>query len=218
MKNQRIFHAFLGALLVATFLGSYSLAQDKKAAKPSAKAIPAGTIKTLRDRQKVLMADVEKIASAAKDIVEIRQQRATGLYVMNDFELKMERTGKKDFHIFMERYRNDTLETLALLDKVLDKQAFVDPLRGVFGKHLEDRIEILWDDFDLEAVVEELETGFDVTVEIEGDYDEGHTINFEGKMTLLAALLQIENLFDVRMRVEGKKLIYVVPDRELTEK
>lgn len=225
MRNQRVlprmlpalFPALFGALFIAMFVGGYTVAQDAKKNKeePKAKVIPANTIKTLRDRHNRLMLDVEKIEMAAKHIVEIREMRESGLYVLNDYEIKMEKTGKKDFHIFMERYRNDTLETLTLLDKVLNKQAFVDPLTVVFGDHLNDRVEIYWEDFDLEDVIEELETEYKVSVDIEGKFDEGHTISFEGSMTLLAALLQIENLFDVRMRVDGKKLIYVIPDREL---
>jgi hypothetical protein len=214
MFGARMFAALFGAVLIATFLGGYSLAQDAGKDKPAEKAIPADTVKKLRDRHKTLMVDVEKIEMAAKHIVEIREQRATGLYIINEYELKMERTGKKDFHIFMERYRNDTLNTLALLDSALGKQAYVDPLVTVFGERLQDRVTIVWEEWDLEDVIEELETQYDVSVEMEGSFDEGHTISFEGEMTLLAALLQIENLFDVRMRVDGEKLVYVIPERE----
>jgi len=173
---------------------------------------PTAIVEKLRTRQAKLMEDVDKIQRAAADWTEIQQMRATGEFVLNRWELKMEKEGRMDFHIFMERYRNDTLETLAVLDRLLGKEAYVDPLRHVFGDSLEERLDIAWNDVNLQDVVDWLGERFKAQVGIDGLPEEGLTITFRGNMTLLAAVLQIENLFGVRMRVEGKKLYYVVPD------
>ncbi|MHC4939850.1 MAG: hypothetical protein ACYTHK_12840 [Planctomycetota bacterium] len=172
----------------------------------------------LRKRHTKLMEDVTKIQKAGKDFLEIQAMRATGKYVLNRYELKMEKDGRMDFHIFMERYRNDTLETLALLDKLLGKQAYIDPLRKVFGDRLDEQVEIDWDGVNLQDIVDSLADQFNAEIDIDGFPEDGLTINFKGKMTLLAAVLQIENLFDVRMRVEGKKLWFEIPDREVAPK
>ena len=195
------------AVLVAAFAGGRALAKPKLA--------PADIAAELRKRHTKLMEDVTKIERAGSDFLEIQEMRATGKYVLNEWELKMEKSGRVDFHIFMERYRNDTLETLTLIEKFLGKEAYVDPLRRVFGEKLETPLEIAWDDVGLEDVIDELKDRFNADIDIDGDIEMGLTINFEGEMTLLAAVLQIENLFDVRIRVEGKKLWFVVPDREV---
>ena len=179
---------------------------------------PIEIAKLLRKRHVKLMEDVTKIQKAGKDFLEIQAMRATGKYVLNRYELKMEKDGRMDFHIFMERYRNDTLETLALLDKLLGKQAYIDPLRRVFGDRLDEQVEIDWDGENLQDIVDSLAEEFRADIDIDGFPEDGLTINFKGKMTLLAAILQIENLFDVRIRVEGKKLWFEIPDREVAPK
>ena len=191
-------------LLVAAFAIGHAVAKNP----------PPPLADTLTKRHDVLMKDLQKIRMAAKHIVDIQETRRKG-FELSDYEAKMERDGRKDFHIFMERYRNDTLETLTIIERALGVEKFVDPLYAVFGKSLKDRVEINWSDKNLEDVVDEFQANYKVEIEIEGDFDEGHTIEFEGQMTLLSALLQVENLFDVRMRIEGKKLIYVVPERDL---
>ena len=200
------------ACLALAFGAGRALAQSKS--KPSGVAVA----EILRKRHTKLMEDVAKIEKAGKDFLEIQAMRETGKYVLNRYELKMEKEGRMDFHIFMERYRNDTMETLDLLDRLLGKQAYVDPLEKVFGERLDDQLEINWNDVNLQDVVDELAGQFNARVEIDGFPEEGLTISFRGKMTLLAAVLQIENLFDVRMRIEGKTLWFEVPDREVAPK
>lgn len=169
-------------------------------------------VKTLRTRHDKLMSDVRKIDRAGKDFVEIQEMRATGEYVLNEHELKMEKSGRKDFHIFMERYRNDTLETLALLEKLLGKEAYVDPLRKVFGDRLDTQLEVAWEDVTLDEVAEELADRFKAKVDVDGHSDMNLMISFEGKMTLLAVILQVETLFECETRVEGDKLFFVVDE------
>jgi len=207
-------NAALSALLLPCLLAGAFLAGRAIAAKNKKKPTPTEIVETLTKRHAKLMEDVEKIQKAGKDWTEIQEMRATGKYVLNRYEKKMEKDGKMDFHIFMERYRNDTLETLALLDRLLGKEAYVDPLRAVFGDALDDRLDIDWENVNLESVAGTLSRQFDAKVEIDGLPEEGLTINFRGNMTLLAAVLQIENLFDVRIRVDGDKLYFVIPERE----
>ena len=66
----------------------------------------------------------------------------------------------------------------------------------------------------IEDVIEEIEAAFPAKIATRGEFEMGLTISFSGKMTLLAALLQIENLFDARMEVEGDKLWFVALERE----
>jgi hypothetical protein len=201
--------ALLACLVTAAFIAGHALAA-KHRKKPS----PVEIVATLRKRHAKLMEDVAKIEKAGKDWTEIQEMRATGEYVLNRYEKKMEKDGKMDFHIFMERYRNDTLETLALLDRLLGKEAYVDPLRKVFGDALEKRLDIDWENVNIDDVTHWLSENFDAEVAVDGIPEQGLTISFRGNMTLLAAVLQIENLFDVRMRVEGEKLWFVIPDKE----
>ncbi|MHC4410930.1 MAG: hypothetical protein ACYS0F_18230 [Planctomycetota bacterium] len=201
--------ALLACLAVAFSVG--------RAAAQSGKD-PASVAGVLRKRHTKLMEDVTKIQQAGKDFLEIQAMRETGKYVLNRFELKMEKQGRMDFHIFMERYRNDTLETLDLLDQLLGKQAYIDPLRKVFGDRLDEQIEVDWDGENLQDVVDGLADQFNAEIDIDGFPEEGLTIDFRGKMTLLAAVLQVENLFDVTMRIEGKKLFFVVPDTRVAPK
>jgi hypothetical protein len=138
--------------------------------------------------------------------------RKSGEFVLNKYELKMEKEGKQDFHIFMERYRNDTLDTLVILDRIVGKRAYVDPLRAIFGDKLDETVEVAWVDMQVEDIAAELARAFRVRIEVRGQFEHEKSISFNGRMTVLAALLQIETLFDVDLAVEGDTLWLVVPE------
>ena len=171
-------------------------------------------IALLKKRQAKLYEDIRKIERAAKDWTEIQAMRKSGEFVLNKFELKMEKEGKQDFHIFMERYRNDTLDTLVILDRIVGKQAYVDPLRRVFGDKLDETVEVAWVDMQVHDIADELSRAFKVKIEVEGQFDNEKSISFNGRMTVLAALLQLETLFDVDLRVDEDTLVLVVPEQK----
>ena len=150
------------AAALAFVLGS-ALAEDEAA--PSAEIV-----KELRSRQAMLVKDLEKIEQAAKDVREMRETRDAGIYTLNAEEKKLERSARMDLHIFMERARNDTLETLALLDRVLKTQDYVDPLERVFGaKALKEVVAVRWDSEDLDTVIGELSAAYRVRINIGGE-------------------------------------------------
>jgi len=206
MRTRALLLLVLATLSGTAFVAGRSLADIEDKQKQ------AGTIALLKKRQAKLYEDIKKIERAAKDWTEIQAMRKTGDFVLNKYELKMEKSGKQDFHIFMERFRNDTLDTLAILDRIVKKEAYVDPLRSVFGDKLAEIVEIEWVDMSIEDIADELVGNFRVKIGIQGEFEHQKSISFNGKMTVLAALLQLETLFDIDLRVEGDKLWLVVPD------
>jgi len=166
-------------------------------------------LKELRERQKMLFSDLDKIDKAAKDVVEIREMRESGKYVLNSEERKMEKQGRSDFHIFMERYRNDTLETLRIFDRVLQKEDYVDPLQRTFGKALEEIVTVNWDERELEDVIADLEAGYGVKLNVSGDIEYRKTLSLRGEMSLLSILLYIENVFDAKLVLKEGSLWFV---------
>jgi hypothetical protein len=173
---------------------------------------PATVAKKLERKQRVLFKDLKKIESASKDIVELRKLRESGEFVLNDEEKKLEKQARKDFHIFMERIRNNTLEVLAILDLELGKEAYVDPLRRVFGKSLYKSIEVSWDEAGLDEVLDDIKEGYGVQIFIKGDVDIRRTMSLKGEMTLLAVLLQCENVFDAKVEMKDGHLWFVKVD------
>ena len=194
----------------AAFLVGSGLAQESR---PSPAAIAA----QLYQRQKDLFADLTKVEKAGKDIQELREMRESGKYVLNEEERKLEKQARMDFHIFMERIRNNTLEVLAIYDRELGKEAYIDPLRKVFGKSLYQTVDVNWDEQDLEQIVDELNDGYGTKMYIKGDIDIRRTMSLRGEMTLLSILLQIENVFDAKLIRKNGDLWFVrvdVPDSE----
>lgn len=177
-------------LAAAAFLAGHGVAADDD---------PATITRILMRRQKRLYGDIEKIQKAVGDVLEIRAMREGGDYVLNDEEKRMERQGRLDFHIFMERYRNDTLRVLAILDRALGKERYVDPLRRKFGKKLDQIVAVNWHETSLEEIVDELVGAYGVDMYVRGDVDIRRTISMHGEMSLLAILLQIENVFDCKL-------------------
>ena len=70
--------------------------------------------KELLERQKKLFGDIERIEQARIDLLEVMATRKDGKFVLNREEIKLEKSSRSHLHICMERFRTDTLETLAL--------------------------------------------------------------------------------------------------------
>jgi len=162
-------------------------------------ADPAKACRALVERQRTLRKDIERIESAAKDVVEIRKMRESGEFVLNDEEKKMERQGRMDLHIFMERSRNDTLEVLEILDRALGDGGYVEPLRQYFGDRLDETVDVRWDEVNLEQVVDDLSEGYGVKLFVRGEIEQSRTMSLRGEMTLLSILLYVENVFDAKL-------------------
>jgi hypothetical protein len=171
----------------------------------------------LLSRQQRLFADLDKMRQAAKDIVELRDVRESGKYVLNHEEKKLEKKSRMDFHIFMERSRNDTLEVLRILDRVLKKQDYVDPIRRHFGRALDEIITVNWDEEAIEDVVSEIASAYNVRLNISGDLDYRKTISLNGEMSLLSVLLYLENLWDAQLVLKGGKLWFIRIRAEVRE-
>jgi len=166
-------------------------------------------IRTLQKRQKMLHGDLRKIEQAVKDIVELREMRESGKYILNHEEKKLERKSRTGFHIFMERYRNGTLGTLQIYERLLRKQDYVDPLRRFFGRSLDEIVQVKWDEEAIEDIVGEIADGYNVQLNIGGSLDYRKTISLEGEMSVLAILLYIENIWDAELIVKNDKLWFV---------
>jgi hypothetical protein len=171
----------------------------------------------LLSRQQRLFADLDKMRQAPKDIVELRDVRESGKYVLNHEEKKLEKKSRMDFHIFMERSRNDTLEVLRILDRVLKKQDYVDPIRRHFGRALDEIITVNWDEEAIEDVVSEIASAYNVRLNISGDLDYRKTISLNGEMSLLSVLLYLENLWDAQLVLKGGKLWFIRIRAEVRE-
>jgi len=192
----------LPAAVVAAFLGGVRLARG------------AGEddLHDLVEHEELLQKDLRKIEQACKDVVEIRRMRESGEFVLNAEEKKMERQGREDFHIFMERFRNDTLEVLEILDDAVSGKEAVDPLRRVYRKALDQVVTVAWDDEDLDLLIGELSQTYGVPINISGEMDRRRTLSLHGDMSLLAVLLQIENVFDGKFVVkDGHLWLVLVP-------
>jgi hypothetical protein len=187
--------------LAAAFAGGLRLARG---------ADGDDAIRKLAEHQAKLAGDLRKIEQAAKDIVEIRKDRESGRFVLNAEERKLEREGREDFHIFMERFRNDTLEVLRILDRAGGKEEFVEPLRRVYGDALDVAIPVEWEDEDFEAVVGELGEKFGVRINVSGEVDDRKTVSLSGQMSLLAVLLQLENIYDGKFVVRDGHLWFAL--------
>ena len=154
--------------------------------------------KELVRRQKYLFTDLAKIERAVKGVNEIREMRATGEFVLNSYERKLEKTSRKDFHIFMERFRNDTLETLDLYDRlVTHKERSV--LEVAYGKKLGEVVEVAWRERALDEIADELIGAYGVKLFIKGNVDVNRTMSLVGAMSLTAIFEHIQNTFQVKI-------------------
>jgi len=193
--------------VVAAFLGGTRLARGGAGEET--------IIAELRRHEDLLLKDLGKIEQACKDVVEIRQMRESGEFILNAEEKKLERQGREDFHVFMERFRNDTLEVLEILDHAVAKADFVDPLRRIYGKALDEPVTVAWNDEDLDVLIGEISGDYGVPIQISGEMDRRKTVTLSGEMSLLAVLLQLENVFDGKFVVrDGKLWLVLVPPDE----
>jgi hypothetical protein len=167
-------------------------------------------LRALEEHEQLLRKDLEKIERACADIVELRQMRESGEYVLNEEERKLERQSREDLHIFMERFRNDTLTVLEILDLAVAKKDIVDPLRRVYGRALEQVVSVDWDEEDLDMLVAELEQDYGVPVNVSGEIDLRKTVSLSGEMSLLSVLLQIENIYDGKFIVKDGRNLWLV--------
>ncbi|HEX5138425.1 MAG TPA: hypothetical protein VFY93_15730 [Planctomycetota bacterium] len=192
--------------VAAAFLGGAHLARGDG---------NADAVRQLEDHEDLLLKDLSKIEQACKDVLEIRKMRESGEYVLNDEEKKMERQGREDFHIFMERFRNDTLEVLEILDAAASGKSAVDPLRRVYGKALDQIVTVGWNDEELDLMLGEISQTYGVPINIGGEMDRRRTMSLSGEMSLLSILLQIENVFEGKFIVrEGQLWLVLVPPEE----
>lgn len=167
----------------------------------------AEEVKALRLRQETLRKDIVKIERAAADVLDVQQTRDKG-FELNSEERSMEKRARLDFHIFMERYRNDTLETLAILDRLCGGKE-EDPLKRLFGKALEEPVEVSWHDREFDAIVDELSDAYKVKFSVRGEYDTRLTMSLEGSFSLRSILDQIEEVYGMKLSVEGSEAVFV---------
>lgn len=196
----------LPAAVAAAFLGGARLARSAGGEEEM--------LAMLLDHQTKLALDLKKIEQACKDVVEIRRVRESGQFVLNDEEKKLERQGREDFHVFMERFRNDTLEVLEILDRAANKEDFVDPLRRIYGKALDQNVTVAWDDEELDLIIGEISDDYGVPINISGEMDRRRTLTLTGEMSLLAVLLQLENVFGGKFAVKDGSLWLVLVEEE----
>jgi hypothetical protein len=164
-------------------------------------------VKALRLRQETLRKDIVKIERASADVLDVQQTRDRG-FELNSEERGMEKRARLDFHIFMERYRNDTLETLSILDRLCGGKA-EDPLKRLFGKALDDLVEVSWSDREFDAIVDELGDAYKVKFSVRGEYDSRLTMSLDGNFSLRSILDQIEEVYGMKLVVEGNEAVFV---------
>ena len=160
----------------------------------------------LAKRHDFLLGDLKKMEKAIEDFKDFRETRESQKYVLTSEEKKLEKKARIDFHIFLERVRNNTLQVLAEYDRLLGKPRYVDPLRKIFGKTLDEKVAVDWSDEDLEAIVDQLTDGYNVKMYVRGNIDARKMMTLKGEMSLLSILLQIENVFDARLILKNGHL------------
>jgi len=163
--------------------------------------------KAFQARQATLWNDLRKIEKATYEFGEVEKTRAEGYQLSYD-DREMERHARLDFHIFMERYRNDTLEALAELDRICGGGA-EDPLRAILGKAMEEVVEVNWSDRTFEEIVAQIEAGYNVRITVRGEWDSRVSMSLEGPYSLRSILDQIEEVFAMRLVAEGRDLVFL---------
>ena len=117
---------------------------------------------------------------------------------MTPAELRLEKRAKKDLHIFMERYRNNTLEALDIYDELLGLKV-QDLLTHIFGKAVDRVVEVEWSDWSFDEIADELSESYGVDLFVKGSVMSRKTMSLEGRMTLRAILDHIENRFGAKL-------------------
>lgn len=170
----------------------------------------------LLQRQEKLMGDLRRLATARKELIEVMETRASGEFILTREEKKLERTSRVQLHIFMERYRNDTLETLALYERVLGKRKKKDLLEATFGKMLTEVVSVGWTEQGLEEVMNEINEGYNVAIFIKGNVDVSRTISLRGEMSVAAIFEHIRNTFRVKL-IEDDGELWLSHDETVPE-
>lgn len=172
-----------------------------------------GIADELLKRHKFLASDLKRVQRAILDINEIRRMREKGGYKLNSTERSMEKKGRQDFHIFIERIRNDTLQVLDIYERALKKQAYIDPIRKKFGRTLVELVEVDWREEPLEDIVAEIAEGYNVRINVSGDIDYRKSMSLSGEMSLMSILLYMENVFDAKLVLRNDKLWFIPVSR-----
>jgi hypothetical protein len=153
----------------------------------------------LLQRQEKLVQDIERMSTARKELIEVMETRSSGEFILSKEEEKLERTSRVQLHIFMERYRNDTLEILAMYEKVLGKTKKRDLLEETFGKTLTEVVSVGWTEQGLEELMDEINEGYNVAIFIKGNVDLSLTMSLRGDMSVAAIFEHIRNTFRVKL-------------------
>lgn len=183
--------ALLAGILVAGVAGA-----------AAGRADPVEVAAELARRHEWLHSDLERLERAASDLKYIEEVKADPDLVLVPEDKALERRGRLDLHIFLERYRNDTLEVLQLLEDVLDKRAYVDPLEKRFGKSLHELVAVDWQDMSLDQIVGDINQVYNMQLNMDAVFDTRKTMTLQGEMSLFSILLQIENTLGAQLRVE----------------
>ncbi len=170
----------------------------------------------LLQRQEKLMADLQRMATARKELIEVMETRSSGEFILTREEEKLERTSRVQLHIFMERYRNDTLETLAMYERVLGKRKKRDLLATSFGTPLTEIVSVGWTEQGLEEVMDEINDGYNVAIFIKGNVDVSRTISLRGDMSVAAIFEHIRNTFRVKL-IEDDGELWLTHDESVPE-
>lgn len=157
----------------------------------------------LARRHEWLHGDLQRLEQAARDLEYVAQVKADPDLVMVAEDVVLERRGRLDIHVFLERYRNDTLEVLEVLENTLEKRAYVDPLERRFGKALHELVAVDWNDVSLDQMVGEISDVYEIRLNMDAVFDTRKTMTLRGEMSLLSILLQIENTLGAELRVES---------------
>ncbi len=204
------------ALAVLAIVAAFVCGARSASSEPKPKY--AGVPEEFLRRHKLLAGDLKKIRRAARDLNDIRAQIKAGFTYLNETEREMQRDGRKDFHIFMERARNDTLEVLALYERALKLRTYVDPLEELFGKSFSKVVEVAWEDIELDDILDELSEAYGVTMLAKGEFEDNVSVSLTGEMTLQAIIYYVESQWDVRAVVKGKEIWFErLADEETTE-
>ena len=169
----------------------------------------AATARDLLERQKVLYKDLNTIGQARKDILYLRKVREDGTLFITPAEEKLEKRARKDLHIFMERFRNNTLEVLDIYDRVLGKTR-ADVYERAFGKTADEIVGVELDDVGAEEVADFLWQSYGVRVLVDPEVSRMRSMSLEGELSLRAVLQQVETSLRVKLVQDGKRFVFEV--------
>ena len=157
----------------------------------------------------MLYKDLNTIGQARKDILYLRKVREDGTLFITPAEEKLEKRARKDLHIFMERFRNNTLEVLDIYDRVLGKTR-ADVYERAFGKTADEIVGVELDDVGPEEVADFLWQSYGVRVLVDPEVSRLRSMSLEGELSLRAVLQQVETSLRVKLVQDGKRFVFEV--------